>query len=125
MPLYWLKNGWVNALAANADVAVKHKNETFLLIFISSWSRSTHLEKLDPVRLSEIARVLLVRSIVPMLMYAKAAASDAIAFRVVESLRRRIMSQSGFAQIVVGILNIHEIRPFRGQKIEADRIDRH
>src|ERR1700739_947026 len=60
-----------------------------------------------------------------MLMNAKAAAADAIAFGIIERLRRRIVSQSGFAKIVVCIGNIHEIGPFGGQKIEADRIDRH
>ena len=71
------------------------------------------------MRFSEIARVLLVRPIVPMLVYAKAAASDAVAFRIVERLRRWIVSQSGFAQIIVGIRDIREIGPFRSQKIEA------
>src|SRR5579862_5304058 len=74
---------------------------------------SAYLEKLDPARFSEIARVLLVRSIVPMLKYPEAAASDAIAFWIVERLRRRIMSQSCFAQVVVCIRDVHEIRPFR------------
>jgi hypothetical protein len=48
--------------------------------------RSAHREKLDPASFGEIARVLLVRSIIPMLMYAKAAASDAVMFRIVERL---------------------------------------
>jgi hypothetical protein len=50
--------------------------------------RTSDLEELDPVRFSEIARVLLVCSIVPMFVYAKAAASDPIAFRIIKSLRR-------------------------------------
>lgn len=44
---------------------------------------SLDLKKFDPVRFSEIAPVLLLRSIVPMFEYAQAAASDAVAFRIV------------------------------------------
>jgi hypothetical protein len=55
-----------------------------------------------------------------MFMYTKGAASDAVAFGIVERLRRRIMGQGGFSQIIVGILNIGKIGPFRSQKIEAD-----
>src|SRR5579859_3495068 len=82
-------------------------------------NRSAHWEKLDPMRFSEITRVLLVCSIVPMLKYPEAAASYAIAFWIVERLRRRIVCQSRFAQVVVCIRDIHEIGPFRSQKIEA------
>jgi hypothetical protein len=87
--------------------------------------RSAHREKLDPACFAEIARVLLVRFIVPMFMYAKAAASDAVVFRIVERFRRWIMSQGGFAQIIVGIRNIRKIGPFASQKIEANGIDRY
>src|SRR5579863_3637795 len=81
--------------------------------------RSARQEKLDPVRLSEIARVLLLRPVVPMLKYPQAAASYAIAFWIVERFGRRIVCQRGFAQVVVRIRDIHEIGPFRSQKIEA------
>src|ERR1700685_608459 len=60
-----------------------------------------------------------------MFVYAKAAASDAVAFRVVESLRRWIIRQGGFAQVVIGIRNIRKIGPFRSEKIESDGIDRY
>src|ERR1700726_40326 len=60
-----------------------------------------------------------------MLMYTKTAAWDAVSFRIIERLGGGIMGESCFAQIVVRIPNIHEIWPFRGQKIEADRIDCH
>ena len=60
-----------------------------------------------------------------MFMYAKAAASDAVALGIVERLRRRIMSQGGLAQIIVGIRNIRKIGPFRSQEIEANGIDRY
>src|SRR5579859_1234884 len=86
---------------------------------------TSDLEKLDPVRLSKIARVLLVRPIIPMLMYTEAAASDAVAFRIIERLRRWVVRQSRFAQVVIGIRDIREIGPFRCQKIEAHRIDRY
>ncbi len=66
-----------------------------------SWTLAD-LEKFDPVRFSEIARVLLVRPIVPMFMYTEAAASDAIAFRIIERLRRWVVGQSRFAQVVIG-----------------------
>ena len=52
---------------------------------------SADQEKVDPVRFSEIARVLLVRPIIPMFMYTEAAASDAVAFRIIERLRRLIV----------------------------------
>jgi len=71
-----------------------------------------HGEKLNPMLLSQIAGVFLVRRIVPMLKYAEAAASYAIAFRIAERLRRRIVCQSGFGQVVVCIRGIHEIGPF-------------
>src|SRR4029077_4714670 len=86
---------------------------------------TSDLEKFDPVRFSEIARVLLVRPIVPMFMYTKAAASDAVALRIIECFRRWIIGQGGFAQVVIGIRDIRKIGPFRSQKIEADGIDRH
>src|SRR5580692_3449209 len=86
---------------------------------------STDHEKFDPVRFSEIARVLLVRPIIPMLMYTEAAASDAVAFRIIERLRRWVVSQGRFAQVVIGIRDIREIGPFRSQKIEAHGIDRY
>jgi hypothetical protein len=60
-------------------------------------------EKFDPVRFSEIARVFLVRPIIPMLMYTQAAASDAVAFGIIERLRRWIVRQSRLAQVVIGI----------------------
>jgi hypothetical protein len=59
--------------------------------------RSTDLEKLYTIRFSEIARVLLFGSVVPVLKYAEAAASYAIAFRIVERFRRRIVCKGGFA----------------------------
>src|SRR5258705_2099457 len=52
-----------------------------------AWN-SADLEKFDRVRFSEIARVLLVRPIVPMFMYTKAAAADAIAIRIIDCFRR-------------------------------------
>jgi hypothetical protein len=82
--------------------------------------RTSDLEKFDPVRFSEIARVLLIGPIVPMFVYAKAAASDAVAFRIIESLRRWVIRQSRFTQVVIGIRDIRKIGPFRSQKIEAD-----
>src|SRR6202049_394736 len=87
--------------------------------------RTSDLEKFDPVRFSEIARVLLVCPIVPMFVYAKAAASDAVAFRIIESLGRRVIRQGRFAQIVIGIRDVRKIGPFRSEKIEADGIDRY
>src|SRR5271163_671618 len=88
-------------------------------------SRTSDLEKLDPARFSEIARVFLVCPIVPMFVYAEAAASDAVAFRIIDSLRRRIIRQSRFAQVVIGIRDIRKIGPFRSEKIEPDGIDRY
>src|ERR1700728_2100462 len=87
--------------------------------------RTSDLEKLDPVRFSEIARVLLVCPIVPMFVYTKAAASDAVAFRIIESPRGWIMRQGRFAQVIISIRDIRKIGPFRSEKIEADGIDRH
>jgi hypothetical protein len=69
--------------------------------------RTSSLEKFDPVRFSKIARVLLVRPIVPMFVYTKAAASDAVAFGIIDRLGRWVMSQGRFAQVVIGI---HDIR---------------
>src|SRR5260370_17595129 len=86
---------------------------------------TSDLEKFEPVRFSEIARVLLVCPIVPMFVYAKAAASDAVAFRIIKSLRRRVIRQGRFTQVVIGIFNIRKIGPFRSEKIEADGIDRY
>src|ERR1700747_553093 len=87
--------------------------------------RTSDLEKFDPVRFSEIARVLLVCPIVPMFVYAKAAASDAVSFRIIESLRRWVIRLGRFAQVVIGIHDIRKIAPFRKEKIEADGIDRY
>src|ERR1700683_1520300 len=87
--------------------------------------RTSDSKKFDPVGFSEIARVLLVCPIVPMFVYAKAAASDAVAFRIIESLRRRVIRQGRFAQVVIGIRDIRKIGPFRSEKIEADGIDRY
>src|SRR3984957_12747111 len=87
--------------------------------------RTSDLEKFDPLRFSEIARLLLVRPIVPMFVYAKAAASDAVAFRIIESLRRWVIRQCRFAQVVIGIRDIRKIGPFRSEKIEAEGIDRY
>src|SRR5208282_2423352 len=87
--------------------------------------RTSDSEKFDPVRFSEIARVLLVCPIVPMFVYAKAAASDAVAFRIIESLRRRVIRQGRFTQVVIGVRDIRKIGPFRSEKIEADGIDRY
>ena len=56
--------------------------------------RTSDLEKFDPARFSEIARVLLICPIVPMFVYAKTAASDAVAFRIIESLRRWVKTKS-------------------------------
>ena len=91
----------------------RRQEQAFPLISNSTQGLSTYLEELDPVRFSEIAGVLLVRSIVPVLEYPEAAASVAIAFWIIECLRRRIMSKSCFAQVVVCIRDVHEIRPFR------------
>jgi hypothetical protein len=88
-------------------------------------SRTSNLGKVDPVRFSEIARVFLVCRIVPMFVYAKAATSDAVAFRIVDSLRRWIIRQSRFAQVVIGIRDIRKIGPFRSEKIEPEGIDRY
>ena len=85
--------------------------------------RRSDLEKFNPLRFSQIARVLLVCPIVPMFVYAEAAASDAVAFRVVESFRRRVICQGRFAQVIIGICDIWKIGPFRSEKIEADGID--
>jgi hypothetical protein len=87
--------------------------------------RTSDLEKFDSGRFSEIARVLLICPIVPMFVYAKAAASDAVAFRIIESLRWWVICQGRFAQVVIGISDIRKIGPFRGGKIEADGIDRY
>src|ERR1700681_644032 len=83
------------------------------------------LEKFDPARFSEIARVLLICPVVPMFVYAKAAASHAVAFRIIESLRRWVIRQGRFAQVVIGIRDVRKIGPFRSEKIEADGIDRY
>jgi hypothetical protein len=99
---------------------VLSREEVVRLIGAAPNRLSAHWEKLDPVRFSEIARVLLVRSIVPMFKCPEAAASYAISFWIVERLRRRIVCQSRFAQVVVCIRDIHKIGPFRSQKIEAD-----
>src|ERR1700676_545874 len=87
--------------------------------------RTSDLEKFDSVRCSEIARVLLVCPIVPMLVYARPAASHAFAFRIIETLRRWVIRQGRFAQVVIGICDIRKIGPFRSEKIEADGIDRY
>src|SRR6201984_67793 len=87
--------------------------------------RTSSLEKFYPVRFSEVARVLLVRPIVPMFVYTKAAASDAVAFGIIDRLGRWVMSQGRFAQVVIGIHDIRKIGPFRSEKIEADGIDRY
>src|ERR1700726_606005 len=87
--------------------------------------RTSDLEKFDPVCFSEIARVLLFGPIVPMFVYAKAAASDAVAFRIIEGLRRWVIRQGRFTQVVIGIFDIRKIGPFRSEKIEADGIDRY
>src|SRR3984957_9576573 len=87
--------------------------------------RTSNLEKLDPARFSEIARVLLIGPIVPMFVYAKAAASDAVAFGIIDRLRRWVICQGRFAQVVIGIGDIRKIGPFRSEKIEADGIDRY
>src|SRR5271169_14004 len=87
--------------------------------------RTSDLEKFDPVRFPEIERVLLVRPIVPMFMYTKAAAPDAVAFRIIESLRRWVIRQGRFAQVVIGIRDIRKIGPLRSEKVEADGIDRY
>src|SRR4029077_11980061 len=87
--------------------------------------RTSDLEKFDPVRFSEIARVFLVCPIVPMFVYAKAAASDAVAFRIIESLRKWVIRQGRFTQVVICILDIWKVGPFRSEKIEADGIDRY
>ena|SRR5580693_265230 len=63
---------------------IKRKSQTFRLISISPRPRSAHREKLDSACFAEIAWVLLLRPVVPMFMYAKAAASDAVAFGIVE-----------------------------------------
>jgi hypothetical protein len=86
---------------------------------------SADLKKFDPVLFTEISGVLLVGRIVPMFIYAKAAASNAVAFRIINCLRRRIIGQGRFAQVVIGIRDIRKSRPFRSEKIEADGIDRH
>ena len=70
------------------------------------------LEKFYPARLSEITRVLLIRPVIPMLMYTEAAAPDAIALRIVDCFRRWIMGQRRFTQIVIGVCDIGKIRPF-------------
>src|SRR6202051_4103109 len=85
--------------------------------------RTSDLEKLNPVRFSEIARVLLIGPIVPMLVYAKAAAPDAVAFGIIDRLRRWVIRQGRFAQVVIGIRDVRKIGPFRSEKIEADGID--
>src|ERR1700747_1044717 len=87
--------------------------------------RTSSLEKFYPVRFSEVARVLLVRPIVPMFVYTKAAASDAVAFGIIDRLGRGVMSQGRFAQVVICIHDIRKIGPFRSEKIEADGIDRY
>src|SRR5579859_832962 len=87
--------------------------------------RTSDLKKFDPVRSSEIARVLLFRPTVPMFVHTKAAASDAVAFGIIESLRRWVMSQGRFAQVVIGIRDIRKIGPLRSEKIETDGIDRY
>src|SRR5580692_8814719 len=87
--------------------------------------RTSDLEKFDPLRFSQIARVLLVCPAVPMFVYAQAAASDAVAFWIIESLRRWIIRQGRLAQVVIGIRNIRKIEPFRSEKIEAHGIDRY
>ena len=85
---------------------------------------SADLEKFDPVRFPEIARILLVPPIVPMFMYTKAAAADAVTFGIINCLRRWVMSQGSFAQVIISIRHIREIRPFGNEEIEADGIDR-
>ena len=56
--------------------------------------------------------------------YTEAAAPGAVPFRIIERLGGRVIGQSGFAQVVIGISNIHEMGPLRSEKIEADRVDR-
>src|SRR5271155_4628106 len=60
-----------------------------------------------------------------MFVHAKAAASDTVALRIIESLRRWVIRQGRFAQVVIGIRDIRKIGPFRSEKIEADGIDRY
>src|ERR1700730_1906109 len=87
--------------------------------------RTSELEEFYPVRFSEIARVLLIGPIVPMFVYTEAAASDAVAFGIVDRLRWRVIRQGRFAEIIIGIGNIRKIGPFRSEEIEADGIDRY
>src|SRR5579859_2904129 len=89
----------------------------------SSMFRTSNLEKFNPVVFTEIARVLFVRPIVPMFVYAEAAASDAVTFRIIDGLGRRVVGQGRFAEIVVSIRDIRKVGPFRSEKIEADGID--
>ena len=44
------------------------------------------MEKVDPIRLSEITRVPFFGGVIPMFKNAEAAASDAIAFRIIDRL---------------------------------------
>src|ERR1700747_1531531 len=60
-----------------------------------------------------------------MFMHTQTAASDAVAFRIIDSLRRWIIRQGRFAQVVIGIRNIRKIGPFRKEKIEDEGIDRY
>jgi hypothetical protein len=48
-----------------------------------------------------------------MLKYAKAAAPDTVAFRVIHCLGRWGVRESGFTQIIVRIGDIGKISPFR------------
>src|ERR1700675_2646446 len=60
-----------------------------------------------------------------MFVYAKTAASDAVAFGIIDRLRRWVIRQGRFAQVIIGIRDIRKIGPFRSEKIEADGIDRY
>ena len=111
--------GLVLAIGLVVDDAIIVVERPSVSFFNSAQHRLANLEQFDPIRLSEIAGVLLVRAIVPVFVNAKAAASDAVAFGVVERLERRIVSQSGFAKVTVCIGNIREIGPLRSQVDQA------
>jgi hypothetical protein len=46
-------------------------------------------------------------------MYTKAAAADAVAFGIIDRLRRRVMGQGSFAQVVIGIRHMQTLVPLR------------
>ncbi len=93
------------------------------------FSRSTgpHGDEFDAFGQPEIARVLLVVRVVPVLMNSEACQPLSVGsvVRVIERAGRRVVRQRGLMQVVVHAALAREIRPFGLQEIEGYGIDGH